>query len=181
MIERYDPFERMASVRKMMDKLLQDAFSVPRTADGSGAPAIGSMNVYKEGDNLVVETPLPGVSPDDLEIIIDGDTLTIRAQIAEEQERQDRNYLVREYRAGTVTRSITLPQSVNPDAVEARLENGVLRIVIPQASESRQRRIPVGSGTQAPPGGDQQTTGEQQPAGGEQQQAPSDQGGGSQS
>jgi HSP20 family protein len=148
MIERYDPFGRMMSLRQMMDRLMEDAFIVPR-GEGQAAPA-GSlaMNVYEEGDNFVVEAQIPGMKPEDIDINIEHGTLTVRGESKSEQERRERNYVIREHRAGSFSRSIRLPDMVDPDACEATYDNGILRLTLPKSEQAKPRRIPIQAGRQ---------------------------------
>ena len=152
MIERHDPFGRMMSLRQMMDRLMEDAFIVPR-GEGQAAPA-GSlaMNMYEEGDNFVVEAQIPGMKPEDIDINIEHGTLTIRGQSKSEQERRERNYVIREHRAGSFSRSIRLPDMVDPDACQATYDNGILRLTLPKSEQAKPRRIPIQAGRQ---GGEQ--------------------------
>jgi HSP20 family protein len=144
-IERYDPFGRTMSLRQMMDRLMEDAFVMPR---GGQAAAAGSaaLDVYEEGDNLVVEAQLPGVKPDDIDVSVERGTLTIRGETKAEEERRERNYLIREQRMGSFSRSLHLPESVDTDACQATFENGVLRLTFPKAERAKPRRIQVASG-----------------------------------
>ena len=153
MLERFDPLGRMMSLRQMMDRLMEDAFVVPRetstaTSAGTGTAA---LNAYEEGDNLVVETPLPGIKPEDIDVSIEAGTLTIRAQSRAEDERRERNYFVREYRSGSISRSIRLPETVDANAGQASFDNGVLRLSFPRTERARPRRIQVRG--DAPPSG----------------------------
>ena len=77
MIERYDPFGRMMSLRQMMDRLLEDAFVLPPEGQTTGM-ASTALNVYEEGDDLVVEAPLPGMRPEDIDVSVERGVLTIR-------------------------------------------------------------------------------------------------------
>ena len=141
MIERSEQSNPIMSLRQMMDRLLEDAFVLPR--DGAGA-----LNVYEEGDNVIVETNLPGLRPEDVEVTLEGDTLTIRAETKEDEERKERNYLIREHRRGSFTRSIRLPVAIDPDRVQTAFQNGVLRLTFPKSEDAKARRIPIVSGNQ---------------------------------
>jgi HSP20 family protein len=158
MIDRYNPAGRMLSLRQMMDRLLEDAFVMPGMAGEGQTVAAGTMalNVFEEGDNLVVEAPLPGVKPEDVQVTVEGGTLTIRGETKEEQERKDRNYLVREHRRGSFQRTLRLPDTIDPDGAQAAFENGVLRLSFPKSKHAQPRRIPV-----AATSGQGQTSGSQ--------------------
>ena len=156
MIDRHGSLGRAMSLRQLMDRMLEDAYVMPREggAEGGGGP---SMDVYEEGDNLVVEVHLPGMKPDDLDVHIERGVLTISGRTEAEQERKERNYLLREKRVGRFTRSMQLPASYTADPSEATFEQGVLRLVFPKAEEAKPRRIQLGtSGQRAVSGGQEQ-------------------------
>jgi HSP20 family protein len=155
MIERYDPFGRAMSLRQMMDRLLEDAFIVPREGQMTAAGS-APLNVYEEGDNVVVEAQLPGTKPEDIDVRVERGTLTIRAETKADEERQERSYLVREHRRGTLERSLRLPETVDPDACQASFENGVLRLTFPRSEQAKPRRISVTAGGQQALTGDAQ-------------------------
>ena len=170
MIDRYDSFSRPLSLRQMLDRLLEDAFVMPgggQSAGGQQSGARVAMDVYEEGDNLVVEAQLPGFEPEDIDINIERGTLTIRGQSKTEEERNERNYLIREHRAGSFMRSIQLPETVNADAADARFEHGVLRLTFPWAEQHQPRRIKVQAGSQSAIGAASDGR-RSMPAGGEQ-------------
>ena len=147
MIDRYDPFGRATSLRRMMDRLLEDAFVMPRE-EGPGSWGDPALDVYEEGDNLVVEAHLPGVKPDDLDVNVERGVLTISGSTAAEQERTERNYLLREKRSGRFTRALQLPSGYEAENCQASFEHGVLRLVFPKAEQARPRRIQIGGGGQ---------------------------------
>ena len=156
MIERYDPFGRTMSLRQLMDRLLEDAFVMPRQGAAEGSL---STDVYEEGDNLIVEAHLPGFKPENLDVNVERGVLTISGQTEAEEERKERNYLLREKRSGRFTRSLQLPPSYTGDPSEATFEHGVLRLVFPKAEEAKPRRIQIGGGgQQAMSSGKQGTT-----------------------
>lgn len=147
MIERYDPFRQMMSLRQMMDRLLEDAFVMPREFYTT-APSTTALNVYEEDNNLIVEAPMPGVKPEDIDVTLDGGTLTIRGETKVEKERKERNYLIHEYRRGSYLRSLRLPETVDPNAAQATFENGVLRLVFRKSEQAKPKRIAVTAGAQ---------------------------------
>jgi HSP20 family protein len=147
MIERYDPFRRAMSLRQIMDTLLSEAFVMPRDLQG-GAAASAPLNMYEEGDTLVVEAELPGIQPEDVDASIERGMLTIRGESRSEEERKERNYLVREQRRGSFVRSVRLPDTVNADADQAQFEHGMLRLTFPKSEQAKPRRIPISGGGQ---------------------------------
>ena len=147
MIDRYDPFTRTFGLRQVMDRLFEDAFVMPRGGDGQtwGSPA---LNVYEEDEQLMVEAQLPGLKPEDLDINVEQGVLTISGQTVSEEERTERNYLVREHRAGRFSRSLRLPATYDADACTAKFEHGVLRLSFPKSESAKPRRIQIGGGSQ---------------------------------
>jgi HSP20 family protein len=109
------------------------------------APAFPALNVWEEGDSLVVEAELPGMQPADIEILVTGgDQLTLKGErkpLTVEKStlhRQERGY-------GKFERTLQLPYMVDADKVEARFENGVLRIQLSKHEAARARKIEVKS------------------------------------
>ncbi len=147
MIDRYDPARQMMSLRQMMDRLFEDAFIMPREGQVPSQDS-APLNVYEEGDNLVVEAQMPGVRPEDVEITAEGGMLTIRGHTKAEQERKDRNYLIREHREGIFVRSLRLPETVDADRAQASFDNGVLRLTFPKSAQAKPRRIAITPGEQ---------------------------------
>jgi HSP20 family protein len=143
MIERHDPFGRTMSLRQLMDRLVEDAVIMPREGAAGGGPA---LDAYEERDNLVIEAQLPGVEPDDIDVNVERGVLTISGRTEAEEERTERNYLLREKRSGRFTRSLQLPPTYTAEPSEATFEHGVLRLVFPKAEEAKPRRIQIGGG-----------------------------------
>ena len=103
MIDRDDPFGRPLGLRQIVDRLLEDAVVMPNQGVAGGRP---SVDVYEERDNLVVEAQLPGMTPDAINVSVENGVLTISGQATAEEERKERNYLLREKRSGRFTRSL---------------------------------------------------------------------------
>jgi HSP20 family protein len=147
MLDRHDALGRAMGLRQVMDRLLEDAFVMPRDGDGQswGGPA---LNVYEEGDRLTVEAQVPGVKPDDLDINVEQGVLTISGQTTTEEERKERNYFVREHRTGRFSRSLRLPATYDTENCTASFAQGVLRLEFPKSEAAKPRRIQIGGGAQ---------------------------------
>jgi HSP20 family protein len=100
------------------------------------------VDAYNTEDAVVVEASLPGVERDMVDISLDGDTLTIRADVAGPPE-EGREYAIRERFYGTLQRSLTLNVPVDASKAEAEFENGVLMLRIPKAEAAKPRKITV--------------------------------------
>lgn len=102
-----------------------------------------SIDVYQQNDKLVVKSTIAGVKPEDLEIFIHNDLLTIRGKRNQEVQEQGADYLYKECYWGGFSRSIILPFEVQVDKVQAALKNGVLTIIMPKAPKSKMVPINV--------------------------------------
>jgi HSP20 family protein len=141
---RPSPFGELLSLRQAMDRLFEDSFVRPT---GWSPSALDSrtlpVDVSMSSDELVVEAQLPGLKPDDVEITLENGTLTIRGETAADREERNDDYLVREIRRGTFSRSITLPNGLQADNASASFENGTLTLRIPKAEEVKPRQIRI--------------------------------------
>jgi HSP20 family protein len=127
-----------------MDHLFEDSFVRPRAWSFSSDGSLGlPLDIRNTADTLVVEAALPGVKPEDVEITLEGGTLTISAESREEREETKGETLVSEIRRGSVSRSVALPQGLEADKATASFENGVLRLSIPRAEAVKPRQIRI--------------------------------------
>lgn len=106
---------------------------------GSAPP----LDVRETDDAYIVEVELPGVDPKETEVSIEGRTLTVRGQFADEVEKQEGNVLLRERRRGRFLRAVALPGMVEVNKVTSRYENGELTITLPKATQDRARRVEI--------------------------------------
>ncbi len=104
-----------------------------------------SVDVYQQGDNMIVKSTIAGVKPEDLEIYIHNDLLTIRGKRESDREESSADYFYKECYWGGFSRSIMLPAEVQADKIEATLKNGILKIVLPIANKSKVINVNVKS------------------------------------
>ncbi|MFQ5876022.1 MAG: Hsp20/alpha crystallin family protein [Dehalococcoidia bacterium] len=143
---RWDPFREMVSLRDAMDRLFEESFVRPfgRSPLLGTGPQTLALDVYETDDDLVVETSLPGINPDQVDISVVGNTLTISGEVKHEEEKEEKGrYHYRERRYGAFRRSVALPVEVNADAAEATFKNGELRLVLPKVEAVKPKRIEV--------------------------------------
>ena len=139
-----DPFRELRRLQDEMDRL---AGTMGPAAGRGGllAAAPGgfpAVNVYAGQDGIALVAELPGVEKDDLEVQAHQDTLTLSGGRRPAAEREEA-YHRRERRSGYFTRSIQLPYRVDPERIEAHLENGVLRLSLPRPDADKPRRIAI--------------------------------------
>lgn len=144
-IVRWDPFREMAALRNTMDRLFEEPFMQrsilwerPAFEEWSLA-----LDVIEDDDKYTVKASLPGVDPDDIEVTLTDNVLTIKGEMKQDEEFEEENYHLRERRFGRFTRSIALPAKVQADKVEAINENGVLTLYLPKAEEVKPKKIAI--------------------------------------
>ncbi len=140
MLTRWDPFREMVSMRRAMDRLMENSLADEREMTSEWGLA---LDVLEDENEFVVKASLPGIKPDDLDITYNKGTLTIRGEIKDESETTKGQYHLRERRYGTFTRSITLPASVKSDDIQADYHDGVLELKMPKSEEVKPKRIPI--------------------------------------
>ena len=102
-----------------------------------------AVDAYQTDSDIVIKAPIAGVSPEDLEIGITDETLTIKGQRRESQEAERDNYFCQECYWGSFSRTYVLPAAVDPDKAQASLKNGILTIKIPKQEKTKTRTIQV--------------------------------------
>jgi HSP20 family protein len=132
-----------------MDRLFEDSFVRPGPGGSFGFGAIGAdamalaLDVSTTNDELVIQAALPGVKPDEVDITVENGTLTIRGETTSERSEGEGDYLVREIRRGTFSRSISLPSGLEPDKASATFDNGMLTLRVPKAEQVKPRQIRI--------------------------------------
>jgi HSP20 family protein len=148
-MERWDPFREMMTLREAVDRLFQQSVVRPGNILAGMRSEAVPVDIRETENAYVVRASVPGIKPEDLEITVQGDTVTIRGESRGEEERAEENWLVREQRQGMLQRTLTLPSAVNADRAQAHCEHGVLTLTLPKAEEAKLRRIPIAGGGQA--------------------------------
>jgi HSP20 family protein len=140
-ITRWQPYNELVSMRREMDRLFDDFFSNPLTA--SEALSQPTVDMLQTDDEIIVKATMPGLDPEDLDIQITGDTLTLRGETKGEDEVKEAKYHMRERRYTSFSRSLRLPTLVVADKAEAEMKNGVLTLTLPKAEEVKPKAITV--------------------------------------
>ena len=148
---RWEPFRDLISLREAMDRLFEESIVRPRA--GWLAPVgvkILAVDMYETDDAVVVKSAIPGVKPEDLNLSVTGDTLTIRGETRADEEIKEKHYIRRECRYGSFcrtlgafSRTLTIPVSIVSDKAEAEFEDGVLTLTLPKAEEVKPKTIKI--------------------------------------
>jgi HSP20 family protein len=143
-VTRWDPF---ADFHRHVDRLFDEGVARPwRFGPQTVAyEASFPVEVSETEDEIEVKASIPGVKPDEVEITVQDDVLTIKAEHKDTTEEKKRDYYRREIRYGAFHRSMTLPVSVDSDKAEATYQNGILQLRLPKAEALRPKQIKVGA------------------------------------
>jgi HSP20 family protein len=98
-------------------------------------PTVPSVNITENKDNYEVAVAVPGMKKDDFKIDVEGNMLTISSEKEETKEEKDKKYTRKEYNYSSFSRSFTIPDEVNKEKIDAKYEDGVLRLVLPRKEE----------------------------------------------
>jgi HSP20 family protein len=142
-VRRPSPFGEMLTLRQAMDRLMDDDFRPSRWLSGGlDGPAL-PLDVTTTTDALTIEAALPGIKPEDVDITVENGTVTISGRTADERKADEGSYVVQEIRRGSFSRSVTLPNGLEPDKANATFENGILHLEIPKAEQVKPRQIKI--------------------------------------
>jgi HSP20 family protein len=141
------PFGELLSLRQAMDRLFEDSFVRPRTWLAGELTGGMPLDIYTTSDALVIKAALPGVKPEDVDITIEGNTLTISGKYEDERREADEGgYLYQELSKGSCGRTVTLPADLDPEKAAAAFEHGVLRLTFPRSEAAKPRQIKITTG-----------------------------------
>jgi len=102
-----------------------------------------TVDVYQTPDAIVVESAIAGVRPEDIDVNVTPDSISIRGARQREKQAEDEDYLYRECYWGRFGRSIILPQEIDPESAEVTFKNGILVVTLPKISKKKTRKLRV--------------------------------------
>jgi HSP20 family protein len=146
----YDPFRELRSLQDEVNRVFSSNFSRSgETGLGRGAwnP---SVDIFENKDQIVLEAELPGIAPEDVNISIENNVLTIHGERRFEKKDEGDNFHRVERSYGSFTRSFTLPPTVSSENVNANFDNGILRLELAKREEAKPRRIEIKAGAASP-------------------------------
>jgi HSP20 family protein len=140
---RWEPLRELVTLREAMDRLFAESFVRPGTTFAPFGIEGPAVDMYQTKDEVVVKAAVPGVKPEDIDISVTGDVLTIKGEFKEEEKIEEANYLRQERRYGEFRREFNLPTQVSADKAKAEFEHGVLTLHLPKAEEVKPKSIKV--------------------------------------
>ncbi|HXN83972.1 MAG TPA: Hsp20/alpha crystallin family protein [Myxococcales bacterium] len=150
-IVRSDPFRELVQLQDQLFRAFDAQQGLRRgtgtgTEEGLGAAWQPAVDVFEDADSVQLQVEVPGVDPKDIQIQVEGNTLTIRGERRLEKEDKRENYQRIERVYGAFSRTFTLPSIVDVEHISAEGKDGVLRVVLPKKAETKPRQIKVQAG-----------------------------------
>jgi len=138
---RYDPFREMLSLRETANKLFERNFVFP-TWDLTNS-TFTPMDVVENEQGYQLKVQLPGIKPEDIDLTVRQNSLTIKGQHSETKEEKKENWLDKEILSGSFGRSITFDKPIDADKIDTSYENGVLTISVPYSEAGKPKKISI--------------------------------------
>lgn len=146
---RWEPVAELGTIQNEMNRLFNTFFDQSNpTGRNSGASRrwIPAMDLVETGDHYVLRADLPGLSDEDVNVQLEDNVLTISGERKAEHETQQEGYYRLERAFGAFSRSLTLPEGIDPDGVQAHFDRGVLEIRIPKPAQKKPRQVQISLG-----------------------------------
>jgi HSP20 family protein len=150
---RWEPVGELHTIQNEMNRLFNTLFDSPSEGP-RGNPGvrrwIPAMDLVESGDAYVLRADLPGLAESDVNIELEDNVLTISGERKTDAESRGEGYYRIERGFGTFSRSLTLPEGVDPDSVQARFERGVLEVMVPKPAQRKPRKVAISVGDSGP-------------------------------
>jgi len=143
---RWNPRRDMFNLRQEFDRLFDSALDQPAWRWHEPMTWGLALDVVENDDAFVVKASAPGVDPDDIDITLTNNILTIKGEYKADEKFDEDKYHIRERRIGSFARSVTLPVGVKAEEIEATYASGILTLTVPKAEEVKPRRIQIKAG-----------------------------------
>lgn len=141
-ITRWDAFRNVSSLQDQVNRLFNTTFPA-RPDDSTLTTWAPAVDIYETENELVLKADLPEINEKDLDVRVENNTLTVRGERKFEQQVKEDNYLRVERAYGSFSRSFSLPNTVNSDAIKAEYKNGVLTVELPKRAESKPKQVKI--------------------------------------
>jgi HSP20 family protein len=149
---RWEPAREINSLQQEMNRLFSSFFDTPPAGAGGngGSPRrwIPAMDLVETDDHFVLRADLPGMSEGDVDLSLEDNVLTLSGERRTEHEQGGEGFYRLERATGAFSRSLTLPEGVDGDAISARFDNGVLEVRIPKPEQRKPRKLQISVGDQ---------------------------------
>jgi HSP20 family protein len=140
-ITRWEPIRELLGLRDAFDRFFEEPFHRAEwPATWRGMPA---LDMYDVNGSVAIEFALPGVRPEEVNITVTGNTLTVKGEHKAKEEIEEKDYYRHEFAYGVFSRTVELPTYVDTEKVEAKFEDGLLKLIVPKVAEAQPKRIEI--------------------------------------
>jgi HSP20 family protein len=146
-IIRWEPTRELNTIQQEMNRLFGTFLDSPTAATSVARRWVPAMDLVEEGEEYVLKADLPGLDEQDVKIELDDRVLTISGERSSHQEERKDGYYRYERSSGSFNRSLTLPEGVDPDAIRATFDKGVLEVRIPKPQQRTPKRVTITPGS----------------------------------
>src|SRR5947209_13326196 len=147
---RWEPVRELGTLQNEMNRLFNTFFDTPQGAGGATRRWVPAMDLLETQDDFVLRADLPGLSEGDVNIELEDNVLTISGERKAEHEAHKEGYYRVERSSGAFSRSLTLPEGVEPEGVRASFNRGVLEVRIPKPAARKPRKVAISVGGTTP-------------------------------
>jgi len=144
---RWEPVRELTSLQNEMNRLFNTFFDTPTTGNGGNGATlrrwIPPMDLVETDEHFVLKADLPGLDEGDVNIEVEDNVLTVSGERKAEHEDKREGYVRVERAYGSFRRSLTLPEGIDPEAVTASFEKGVLEVRIPKPEQRKPRKVAI--------------------------------------
>lgn len=143
---RWEPVAELNTIQNEMNRLFNNLFDAPTGREGNGTQArrwIPAMDLVETADHYILRADLPGLGDDDVNVQLEDSVLTISGERKHEQHGDQEGYYRLERAVGGFSRSLTLPDGVDPESIQAHFDRGVLEITVPKPAQKKPRQVQI--------------------------------------
>ncbi len=148
-ITRWDPFHEFSTLQDRMNRLFRNSYGSEGQQEALTTSTFAPLvDVYEDEHHIQLKIEVPGIEEKDIDVRIENNTLTVHGERKFEKEEKEENFRRVERQYGSFTRSFTLPNTVDPEQVQANYDKGVLKISLSKKAESKPKQIKVNVGSE---------------------------------
>src|SRR5271169_3238937 len=143
-LTRWEPFREFSPTQDRLNRLFRESYNPERPEEALTTTSLAPpVDIYEDEHNITLKIEVPGIDEKDIDVRIEGNTLTVHGERKLEKEEKEENFRRVERHYGSFTRSFTLPGSVDPGQVSADYDKGVLKIKLAKKAEAKPKQIKV--------------------------------------
>lgn len=143
LIRRTPPLTEVVTLRDAMERLFDDRFFRPLWPWDGEQGAVPALDLFTTQDAVIAKVALPGVKPEDVDVTIADDLVTIRGTFEEQKETTEAGYLHKELSRGSFSRSFAVPTAIKAEAATALFKDGMLTLTLPKTEEVKPKHVRV--------------------------------------